>query len=130
MQKHRTLEQLMFWLPTLIWMTVIFSFSAQPALHVSPVSWQDFVLKKTAHFTEYFILALLFDHSLRHTTRFSQRNRLIFTIIFVVLYASSDELHQLFIATRDGRVRDVVIDILGGCTGLIFQRFFSNSKII
>jgi len=121
-------KKIAYWLPTLIWMTVIFSFSAQPTLHASPVGWQDFIIKKSAHVTEYFILALLFDYSLRHTTHFSRLKRLIFTLLFIAAYATSDELHQHFTPSRDGRVRDVLIDVFGGCIGIFFHRIFSNSS--
>lgn len=30
-----------------------------------------------------------------------------------VAYAISDELHQLTIATRQGKLRDVIIDVIG-----------------
>ena len=119
------LKKFVYWLPTLLWMSLIFSFSSQPALHASPVGWQDLLIKKTAHVTEYFVLALLFGYSLRRTTHFSRAKQLIFTILFIIIYASSDEFHQLFILTRDGRVTDVLIDTFGGCMGLIFYRIFS-----
>jgi VanZ family protein len=118
-----------YWFPTLIWMTLIFSFSAQPSLHASTIGWQDFVIKKSAHFTEYFILALLFDYALRHTTHFSRSKRLIYTGLFIAAYASSDELHQSFVPGRSSQIRDIMIDILGGCTGIIFHKYFSRSSV-
>ena len=35
-------------------------------------------------------------------------------ILFVFLYACTDEFHQLFIEGRSGRFRDVLIDTAGG----------------
>ena len=37
-----------------------------------------------------------------------------------VLYAISDELHQLMIAGRSGNIKDVIIDSLGILTGIMF----------
>lgn len=37
----------------------------------------------------------------------------MFAFIFSVLYAASDEIHQLFTPTREGRMRDVIIDTAG-----------------
>lgn len=120
-------KKLAYWLPTFIWMSMIFSVSAQPTLHTSPVGWQDFALKKTAHVIEYCILAILIDYSLRHTTHFSRSKRLIFTLLIIAGYAVSDELHQRMTPTRDGRLRDVIIDILGGSIGIYIYRYFSKS---
>jgi VanZ family protein len=40
-------------------------------------------------------------------------------LLCVILYASSDEFHQLFVPTREGRVTDVMIDTVGGTLGLL-----------
>ena len=50
----------------------------------------------------------------------------------MVVYASTDEIHQTFIIGREGSIRDVCIDSLGGLIGiaiLIFiNRYLSNRK--
>lgn len=44
----------------------------------------------------------------------SETNKtLIVAFLFAVLYAVSDEIHQSFIPTREGRLRDVLIDTSG-----------------
>jgi VanZ family protein len=40
-------------------------------------------------------------------------------VLFVALYAASDEFHQLFVATRDASLRDVAIDTFGAVLGII-----------
>jgi VanZ family protein len=123
------MSKFVYWLPTLIWMAIIFSFSAQPSLHASSVDWQDLVIKKSAHFGEYFILAVLVNYSLRRTTQFSRSKRLIYTILFILIYAGSDEFHQLFTPGRESRIRDVAIDVFGGSTGIILYNSFSGSFV-
>jgi len=106
-------NNLLYWLPVLLWMALIFALSARPAVQATTVDWADFFLKKTAHFIEYFILNFWLLLALKKTQRLS-RTRLFFTAFFIsVIYAASDEFHQTFIPGREGRVRDVLIDTLG-----------------
>ena len=41
----------------------------------------------------------------------------LYTIIFCMLYAATDEFHQLFVPGRGAQVRDVVIDTCGSLIG-------------
>jgi VanZ family protein len=72
------------------------------------------VIRKSAHFTEYFILSLLLLHALRAGTRdFGVRWALI--VIFIVAgYAALDEFHQSFVPGRGAAVTDVMLDTSGG----------------
>lgn len=71
------------------------------------------IVRKTAHFTIYFILGLAVI-SLLKEYMIIDRKSLIYTVIFVFLYSCSDEIHQLFVPGRSGEVLDVFIDTLGG----------------
>ncbi len=42
------------------------------------------------------------------------------SLIIGILYAISDEIHQLFVPGRSGKVTDVIIDSLGILTGIVF----------
>lgn len=79
-----------------------------------------FVLRKTAHLTEYAILALLaaraFIGSYHHVLR---RNWFIVVLILVGLYSLLDEYHQSFVPSRTASIYDSMIDTLGGLTALI-----------
>jgi VanZ family protein len=72
----------------------------------------NFVVRKCAHFIEYMILALLAFNLIK--LYFNIKQVVILTIVFVFLYACSDEIHQLFVLGREGAIRDVVIDTCGG----------------
>ncbi|MGA2506997.1 MAG: VanZ family protein [Chitinispirillaceae bacterium] len=69
------------------------------------------VVRKTAHFFEYLVLGCLMFMG------FLDRSRLARSILFVLiaglLFAVSDELHQLFIPGRTARFFDVLIDMAG-----------------
>ena len=43
----------------------------------------------------------------------------IFSFLFSVLYASSDEFHQTFVPGRDGNIVDVLIDSSGALVGIL-----------
>lgn len=102
-------------------MALIFTLSSFPSVQTSGVHWQDFLLKKTAHFIEYFILALLIHYSLKHTTRFSPVSLFFFSFTTAVLYAITDEVHQSFIPGREPRLRDIGIDTLGALAACTLQ---------
>lgn len=114
---------LIFWGPTIAWMGVIFYFSSRGQITSSAVDWQDFTLKKTAHFVEYFILSVLFYRSLRGTTNLQRKGLLFWTVVVCVIYAISDEIHQSFSPGRTPTMRDVIIDTIGSLAGGIASKF-------
>jgi VanZ family protein len=65
------------------------------------------------------ILALLVLNVLK--LYFNIKQVIIITIIFVFLYACSDEIHQLFVPGREGAIRDVIIDTCGGITLVLIK---------
>jgi VanZ family protein len=132
----------------IFWMTVIFLMSNQPAEESSHVSgsvsyrvvstantvlhWNlsekellvraeaiQYPVRKCAHMTEYAILAiLLFFHLDSYTTLKSRRRSWYLAWLVAVMYAATDEFHQIFIKGRSGRPIDVCIDATGALIGL------------
>lgn len=76
----------------------------------------DFPVRKTAHATEFGLLALTIFFSFSEDMRL--RKRSLLSILISFLYASSDEIHQLFVPGRAGMFRDVMIDT-GGASFMI-----------
>jgi VanZ family protein len=73
------------------------------------------LFRKTGHISEYFLLGLLFFHAFRSNSLQKWRPRwTVYSIIGVVLYAVSDEFHQVFISSRTASLIDVGIDSAGG----------------
>lgn len=85
-------------------MGIIFLFSSQSRVEVSPDDLVNFVFFKTLHLVEYAILFIL-------NYRASKNYKIAFFI--AVIFALSDEIHQTFVPTREGKVRDVIIDAIG-----------------
>ncbi|SDM39593.1 VanZ like family protein [Psychrobacillus sp. OK028] len=74
-------------------------------------------VRKNAHFFIYFILAMLLMDYLRYRGKIKPRN-IVFVFLFCVLFAVSDEIHQLFVDGRGGQVKDILIDSSGALTGI------------
>ena len=139
---------------TVIFMGVIFCFSAQSADDSSEISELvgykvctvfvqdfeemdevqqlelveavDFPVRKCAHGLEYMILAVLCTGTwlswLSKKEYFSgKRIYLIFLLGWMtgLLYAVSDEVHQIFVPGRACMIRDILIDAGGGAAGVI-----------
>lgn len=111
------LKVLKYWLPTVVWAVIIFSFSAGKVPSASPVYWQDFVAKKIAHMLEYGVFAILLYRSLKFSG-FDRIQAGTLTIIIAALYGASDEIHQMFTQGRESTVRDVVFDTIGATVGI------------
>ena len=73
---------------------------------------KTFIVRKTAHFTEYFILGLILILYLQTKEKLTTKY-IILAIIFCVLYATSDEIHQLFVDGRSCKIMDILIDTCG-----------------
>lgn len=72
------------------------------------------IARKLAHFLEYAFLGLL----LRLLAMSYGWNEYRLPVIAGVLYAVSDEIHQLFVPGRTGLITDVLIDAAGVCCGV------------
>ena len=72
------------------------------------------------------ILSLLYFNVLRFYI--SKKKSLIYSVILVFFYASTDEFHQTFIEGRAGRFTDVLIDTSGGTVGSLIVLIFNNIR--
>ena len=107
------------WLPPLVWMGLIYFFSAQPDLPRAPGPWLDTVIKKSGHALSYGVLTYLYRRALRPHIRDSHTLRTV-CVVLGVAYALSDEVHQTFVPGRNGTLLDVGVDSIGvGCAMLL-----------
>ncbi|WAM33950.1 VanZ family protein [Caldicellulosiruptor morganii] len=126
------------WALVFVWMAVIFYFSSQEGAISHQKSFSiaifaeriiefiagrdfitsanrkgfEFLIRKIAHVTEYFILSMLFYKAFFESGK-STRQCFVLTAIFSVLYAISDEIHQIFVSGRGPSPVDVMIDSIG-----------------
>lgn len=84
-----------------------------------PSAWlTNFLIRKTAHFTEYAVLGVLVTRAVdyAHTHR---RGRLCAICVALLLVPSIDETIQLFVPGRSGQVSDVLLDCCGATAGVL-----------
>lgn len=129
------------WALVILWMALIFAFSHQPATESNQLSsgitktiedtikmaipnidvdqWDlNHIIRKCAHFGVYLILGVLVANGLIDAG-ISKTKGICLSLIVCVLYAISDELHQLYIPGRSGQVSDVILDSAGGLVGIL-----------
>lgn len=80
------------------------------------VSFASFIVRKCAHFLEYFILGILLFNGFKNIKRLKQTFGI--SLLLGIIYAASDEIHQYYIPGRGPRIQDVMIDSLGVLAGL------------
>lgn len=78
----------------------------------------EIVVRKIAHFSIYTLVGLLLM-SFVSTYNLKENKRIIISLCIGVLYATSDEIHQLFIPGRSGQITDVIIDTMGVLLGIL-----------
>lgn len=108
---------LLYWLPALAVMALIFVLSSQSGLRVSEDAAVDKPFRITGHLLAFGMLSA----SLLLALSQGRRPRLSLALIaftLTMLYAASDELHQSFVPDRTGRVDDLVVDTIGALVGL------------
>ena len=140
-KETRTAAFISAWLPVLVWMAVIFFFSCESAAVSDTRSdavagflgrlfniLQEnilfpqitFLVRKTAHFLEYAILAILIYRASEKTCL---SKPMLIAVLFSFAYAATDEFHQLFIDGRSAQIRDVFLDGAGAFCGAAVFKF-------
>lgn len=74
-------------------------------------------IRKTAHFMEYFVQAFLLC-GLFSALKMNKKHCLGYILFFCLFTAVIDENIQLYAPGRAGMVQDVVLDFLGGLSGI------------
>lgn len=154
-REKRFYLKIVSWIPAVIMMIIIFMFSAKPAVVSDGTStplaravlrvfeyffgkiseavrpdWlqaANFIVRKTAHITEYIVLALCMSWPL-WKEKLRGKKLMLIAFISCVAYAGTDEIHQLFIEGRSGNLRDVGIDAVGCAIGSIL--FLVITKLV
>ena len=106
-----------YWFPLITYGLALFVQSAYP----SPQSLPRFPYgDKVLHFFAYAVMGGLFFRALLVTWPRWRSARIVFySVLFSTLYGVSDEIHQIFVASRTADQMDVLADFLGGAFGAI-----------
>lgn len=120
---------LLFWLPPILWALLIFTFSSLATVKTSEIYWQDFVVKKLAHLTEYAVLSFLIYRGLA-SSGFSKEESGFYAILLSVFYAFTDEFHQSFTRGREPTMRDIGFDGLGASLAVFLVFKLKNLPLL
>ena len=85
----------------------------------------SFIIRKLAHFTEYLILGFLTINMLNKN---DISKKYLISILICLIYATSDEIHQIFAPGRACQIKDILIDSIGSITGIYLYKLISKRK--
>jgi len=76
-------------------------------------------VRKCGHLSEFALLGILWWRALRSVASYgpSLGRQFAHAVCLSCLFACTDEFHQLFVPSREGCVRDVLIDTVGAAAG-------------
>jgi len=135
--RHETTRRLRnilwYWVPAVAWMGMVLLASTDPfsAKHtgevlravlawtlgqIDPVTFNQlhFLVRKSAHFTEYAILSALWFRAIRvHLNRLWQMRWALLGLVVSLSVAVLDEWHQSFVPSRTSSAHDVLLDFCG-----------------
>ena len=134
MKKNISLILLILWM---IFIFVMSSFNANESsnqsgiivnfissiFNISDTKLLSLIIRKGAHFTEYFILGIL---SINYVIKY--KKNIIYSYLICILYAISDEIHQIFVSGRSCQITDIFIDSVGAIIGIILIIKFVKDK--
>ena len=135
------------WVPAILLMALIFYFSQQPVIISNDLSMGitepiieiiekatqidnvsedtiNHIVRKNAHFFLYFFLGIFVLIALKKSGVIGYRSIMI-ALLFSVIFAISDEVHQLFVEGRGASLKDVLIDSIGATIGILIVSIIS-----
>ncbi len=120
------------WWPALLWACIIFSLSTDsfssertesiiypifrwliPSLTLAQFEPIHYLIRKSAHFTEYFIFSLLLFRGVRSARPGFRWTWSLTALSIAAGYSALDEIHQAFVASRTASVWDSLLDSTG-----------------
>lgn len=135
-------EIIISWMLLVIWMIFIFIMSSfngnissnqsgsiadliYNLFNISDTEKVSLIVRKCAHVSEFFILGILVINLI---SKYNVKYSYLISFIVCVLYASSDEFHQLFVPGRSGQVTDIFIDMIGTIFSLLAMYLFNKFR--
>jgi VanZ family protein len=129
------------WWPAFFWAGVIFLFSTDtfssehtgliiepllrwllPSISPSGLEFANHLIRKSAHFTEYFVFCILLYHGIRATRRDSRPWHWSWAVLawfIAAFYSMLDEVHQLYVPSRGPSPWDSLLDSTGAFFALL-----------
>lgn len=151
MNIHKKSAKFISWLIVILWSLIIFSLSSQPAtksnnlsksvtkqiikatqkggvlnIQIKPrknmINKLNDIVREYAHAAVYLVLGILVMNAFIMSGVRGYK-AFVFSFIFCILYAVTDEIHQLVVPGRGTEVADILIDGIGASTGIGLYKF-------
>jgi VanZ family protein len=135
------------WWPALLWAGVIFAMSTDTfsAEHTSSIfermlKWIDpsitaaqfevihHLIRKSAHFTEYFVFSLLLYRAVRGARAGWRWSWGLAAVVIASGYSALDEIHQAFVASRHASPYDSLLDSTGAFIAVVVLWLWFRSR--
>lgn len=121
-------------MPLVLYWIVLLIATSLPGPDVPDLGVSD----KLEHFSAYCVLAFFLNLTLRFQDRYKwlKSKAAAAAVLIASVYAALDEIHQLFIPSRDCDIKDWIADTLGAILGIIivyictkiYRTYLANNK--
>lgn len=113
--------------PFVVWLLFLLLLSSLPGSLLPNNLTKQF--DKLIHFIEYFVLSFLWIAAVfKYSGSLSTRNRIL-SILFLIIVAVLDEIHQLIIPDRYFSIMDIVMDCIAVLSVILITVFINNDKL-
>jgi VanZ family protein len=136
------------WWPAIVWSGVIFAMSTDPfssdhtkwffepilrwlipGLAQSQYDYMHHIIRKCAHFTEYFVYFMLLYRAVRGRHSGWRWSWGTVALLIAAVYSAGDEFHQTFVASRGPSVYDSLLDTIGASVALLALWFWFRRRV-
>jgi VanZ family protein len=116
-----------YYLPAIFWALLIFFLSSLPSDAVQSLSLglDDLI----PHFIEYFIFGFLLAWAMIQYPHKENVKSYLIAAAIGILYAASDEFHQMFVPGRFAEISDFLADSVGVVFGLAIFAYYKKFRI-
>ena len=135
------------WLPAIVWALLISGASTDalsaehtgelilpvlhallPAASTETIGQLHWLVRKAAHFGEYFVFGILLWRGVRGKRRGWQPSWAVIALAIAASYSLLDEYHQSFVASRTATPWDSLLDTLAAGTALVVLRYRAGGR--
>ena len=106
------------WLPIVLTILIAIEIFYFSTLQGGPGAGAGIDIGKVYHFVVFFLFAFFLFASIKRNKKI-KISYVIITLVTSILYAISDEIHQIFVPLRVASIADILTDTLGICFAII-----------